>query len=225
MKEKIIGVGAEALLIKRGNILEKKRVKKGNRHKQLDLLLRTSRTRHEAKLLKKVSQIIPVPRIKEINSAVSNTKKAGSKTETEIEMVFIQGKLLSEWLDKFSLTKTLKICEKIGKNIALIHDLDIIHGDLTTSNMILHNNLVYFIDFGLGFHSSRIEDKAVDLHLLRESLESRHFKNWKSYFQAVLNGYKKMKHYDGVIEKLKKVESRGRYKRKAKVKQKKPLIS
>ena len=214
MKGKIIGRGAEALLIKKGNVLLKRRIKKGYRHEHLDIMLRTSRTRKEAKILRKLYGYIPVPKVKNINGMA----KKPFGLETEIEMEYIKGKLLSNFLDKFSLPKALKICKKVGQNIAKIHDKNIIHGDLTTSNMILKDNKceVFFIDFGLGFHSSRIEDKAVDLHLLKEALESKHFKKWEIYFNAILEGYKNSENYKEVIERLKKVESRGRYKGKAK---------
>jgi len=219
MKEKIIGRGAEALLIKRGNLLIKRRIKKGYRHEHLDFMLRTIRTRYEARILRKASSVIAVPRIK----AIDGMTKTSFEPETEIEMEYIQGKLLSEHLDKFYLAKALKVCEKIGQNTALIHDKGIIHGDLTTSNMILKNQNVFFIDFGLGFHSTRIEDKAVDLHLLREAFEAKHFRRWQKYFQSVLKGYKKSEKFQVVMERLKKVESRGRY--KGKVKGRGPLIS
>jgi len=211
-KGKIIGRGAEALLVRDGRILRKKRIKKGYRHERLDLMLRTWRTRREAKLLDKASSVIKVPGVK----AIDGKAKRAFEPETEIEMEFIEGKLLSQYLDKFSLSKALKICKKIGENTAKLHDKDIVHGDLTTSNMILKNDEVYFIDFGLGYHSARAEDKAVDLHLLREALEARHFRHWHEYFTKVLEGYKISKNANSVFERLKKVESRGRYKGKAK---------
>ena len=71
---------------------------------------------------------------------------------------------------------------------------------------------VYFIDFGLGFISKKIEDKAVDLHLLRQALEAKHFKNWKDSFEKVLQGYSTSKNSAAVLEQFKKVEKRGRYK-------------
>ena len=61
---------------------------------------------------------------------------------------------------------------------------------------------------GLGFHSRKLEDKAVDIHVLKEALESKHFKNWEKLFDAFVKGYKN----PNVLEQLKKVESRGRYK-------------
>lgn len=210
IKEEIIGRGAEALLIKSGSSLLKRRIKKGYRNETIDLMLRTTRTRREARLLLKASQAIPVPRVK----AIDGMTKKKFEPETEIEMEFVDGKVLSEHLDKFILQKALKICKQIGESVAKLHDLGVVHGDLTTSNMILKQDKVYFIDFGLGFHSARVEDKAVDLHLLHEALESKHFRHWQEYFKAVSEGYKNSKNASIVLERLKKVESRGRYKGK-----------
>jgi len=201
--QKIIGRGAEAILIHKDGSLIKRRIRKGYRIKFLDEKLRKFRTRSEAKLISKASSEIAVPKIFKVNDK-----------NYEIKMDFIDGKILSMNLDKLPLQKSLKICEKIGKNMARIHDLDLIHGDLTTSNMILNKEEIFFIDFGLGFHSKRIEDKAVDLHLLKQALESKHFKNFKEYFNAVLKGYEFSSNMKKVLEQFKKVESRGRYRGK-----------
>ena len=107
-----------------------------------------------------------------------------------------------------------KILESIGEQISKLHDNNIIHGDLTTSNMIVKEGKVYFIDFGLGFISNKIEDKAVDLHLLKQALESKHHENWEESFNEILRGYNKSKNFKDVINRLDKVERRGRYKLK-----------
>lgn len=197
MAKNIIGRGAEAILIKEGSSLLKDRIKKSYRLPELDKKLRKTRTKKEAKLLNKASSLIPVPKI------------IDSDNKEKIIMEFIEGKKLSETLD--NLKNKQEVCEKIGENIAKLHDSDIIHGDLTTSNMILNKD-VYFIDFGLGFTSKRIEDKAVDLHLLKQALEAKHFKCWEELFNSVLKGYKS-KDKSLILEQLKKVESRGRYKK------------
>ena len=134
----------------------------------------------------------------------------------------LKGKKLSKHLDNFPEKQQLKIFKQVGENIAKLHNSDIIHGDLTTSNMIhtptnknrgdVRTNNIHFIDFGLGFISHKIEDKAVDLHLLKQALEARHFKNWEKLFSGVLKTYKKSKKADLVLKQLKKVEKRGRYK-------------
>lgn len=203
MKQEIIAQGAEAILIKKGNELTKDRIKKNYRVKEIDDMLRKKRTRSEAKIISRASLVIDVPKIKKVD-----------EQKSEIIMDFIQGKKLSDYLDEMPLSKALEVCRKIGENTAKLHDIDIIHGDLTTSNMILQNKKVFFIDFGLAFHSSRIEDKAVDLHLLRQAFESKHFKRWHEYFKASISGYKASKKSQTVLKQLEKVELRGRYKHK-----------
>ena len=77
-----------------------------------------------------------------------------------------------------------------------------------------NQNKLYFIDFGLSFHSQRIEDKAVDLHLLKQALESKHFKDYDFLLKNCLANYK-WKDSKKVLKQLEKVESRGRYKGKS----------
>jgi Kae1-associated kinase Bud32 len=71
---------------------------------------------------------------------------------------------------------------------------------------------LYFIDFGLGFESAKIEDKAVDLHLIKQALEAKHFQHAGEFFKHVLEGYKTSKNYKETIKRLELVEKRGRYK-------------
>ena len=201
MVPRIIQQGAEAIILKEKNNVIKKRVKKSYRIPELDDKIRKLRTRSETKLLIKAREVISIPKI----------KKSDEKTK-EIVMDFIEGKKLSDDLDNFTLKKQLEICKKIGENVAKLHSKNIIHGDLTTSNMILKNNKVYFIDFGLGFISHKYEDKAVDLHLLKHALEAKHFKHWEKLFKKILGSYKKNKDFSLVLERLKAVEKRGRYK-------------
>jgi len=195
----VIAQGAEALLIKKNSHLLKRRVIKGYRLPELDEKIRKQRTKRESKILEKTAKLIPVPKL----IAVRDKEK-------EIDMEFIEGKRLSDHLE--SLPNAEWICNQIGKHIAKLHDNSIIHGDLTTSNMIFSDSKLYFIDFGLSFISDRIEDKAVDLHLIKEALEAKHFENYEKFFKAVLKGYKSSKNYKQTLERLKKVESRGRYK-------------
>jgi len=198
---KIITQGAEAIIYKINNKVVKDRISKKYRHPKLDLKLRKSRTKSEAKIMEKLKNIINVPKI-----------LADPGAGRMIHMQFIKGKKLSEHLDL--LKNKYEIAEQIGQEIAKIHDFNIIHGDLTTSNMIYQEkeNKVYFIDFGLGFHSERIEDKAVDLHLIRQALEAKHFKYWEELFDFIIKGYTS-KDKEKILEQLKKVEARGRYKK------------
>ena len=199
---KIIQQGAEAkiFLNEKGNIV-KDRIPKSYRIEELDNKIRKRRTKSEAKLLLKASKIIPVPKI---ISPPGNDRM--------IHMEFIDGKKLSQHLDNFPLKKQKQILKQIGKDIAKLHDEDIIHGDLTTSNMILSKDKIYFIDFGLGYFNGKFEDKAVDIHLFKQALEAKHFTNWKENYQSFLKGYKNYKESEKVLDRLKAVEKRGRYK-------------
>ncbi|EPS70566.1 hypothetical protein M569_04196, partial [Genlisea aurea] len=69
------------------------------------------------------------------------------------------------------------IAVQIGNSIAKLHDGGLIHGDLTTSNMLIRSgsaNQLVLIDFGLSFISTIPEDKAVDLYVLERALLSMH---------------------------------------------------
>lgn len=199
-----MGRGAEAIIYLDRNKVIKKRIKKNYRLDEIDNKLRNNRTRREAKLFEKAGNNVP----KILNVDEKNY---------EIEMEYVEGKLLRDILNNLDEEKRKEIMIKIGKIIADLHSKDIIHGDLTTSNMILKKDEVYFIDFGLGFISRRDEDKAVDLRLLKQALESTHFEIKDECFNYVLVGYKKYDGFDNIINRLQKVEKRGRYKRKQQV--------
>ena len=198
--KKILHRGAEAILYEENGKLIKERISKGYRIKEIDDKVRKLRTRSEAKLLEKSSNIINVPMVVD-----------SSDKEMRIEMEYIKGKLLKDILDNLNRNEREKICKEVGKQIKVIHDNNIIHGDLTTSNMILLNEKVYFIDFGLGFISDKVEHKAVDIHLLKQALESRHHQHFQESFNAIMNAYSPNKEF---VNRFNKVESRGRYKKK-----------
>src|SRR3989344_1740525 len=125
-EDKILARGAEAILIQSDSSLIKRRITKGYRLPVLDEKLRKQRTRSEAKIMEKLQGKINVPKIIKVD-----------EKNKEILMQYIQGKKLSDFLDSFPISKQLSICREIGKEVAKMHDLNIIHSDLTTSNMIL----------------------------------------------------------------------------------------
>ncbi len=197
---KLIKQGAEAKLYLDKNILIKERIKKNYRIEEIDLEKRKYPTRRESNLIERASKInINVPKIIKTDEKLM-----------KIEMEYIKGETLKDYWSKVNN----KILESIGEQISRLHDNSIIHGDLTTSNMIVKEGKVYFIDFGLGFISNKIEDKAVDLHLLKQALESKHHENWEESFNEILKGYNKSKNFKEVMNRLDKVERRGRYKLK-----------
>ncbi|MEM4625750.1 MAG: KEOPS complex kinase/ATPase Bud32 [Candidatus Pacearchaeota archaeon] len=205
MEFEIIQQGAEAIILldKKNNLIIKERIKKGYRIEELDKRIRITRTRQERKLLEKASKLInsPIP------------KEDHNKNSTRIVMPFINGRKLASFLDETEIKESEEICKIIGNSIAKLHDSNIVHGDLTTSNMIIdENKKIWFIDFGLGFVSERIEDKAVDLHLINQAIQSKHYKDPERYFTKILEGYSISKNYKRTLDQLKKVEKRGRYK-------------
>ncbi|HTY43856.1 MAG TPA: RIO1 family regulatory kinase/ATPase, partial [Patescibacteria group bacterium] len=119
------GAEAKILLSDDEEFIIKDRIKKSYRIKELDDKIRKQRTKSEAKLLEKASKIINVP------------KPLPMKEFNIIKMPYIKGKRLSENLDFLPLEKQKEIMKIIGEETAKLHDADIIHGDLTTSNMIL----------------------------------------------------------------------------------------
>lgn len=62
----------------------------------------------------------------------------------------------------------------MGQMILRLHNVNIIHGDLTTSNMMISNDKLYLIDFGLAYTKPNAEDKAVDLYVLERAFVSTH---------------------------------------------------
>lgn len=198
--KQLIAQGAEAKIFAKENKIIKDRFRKKYRHAHIDEKLRKERTRREAKVLNKLEAInFPAPKC----------LKHDQKSIIDMEM--IKGPLVKDILEKKDYKK---LSREIGKKIAILHNNLIIHGDLTTSNMIF-NKEVYFIDYGLSFFSEKDEDRAVDLHLLKEAFESKHYKIWETCFQSALQGYKKTaKHATSVLKRLAAVEKRGRHKQK-----------
>lgn len=189
----LLSQGAEAklFLTKHNQSVLKDRFRKKYRCAELDEKLRKQRTKKEAKVLEDLYSLGFVPKLLK-------------KEAFSIEMEYLAGKRIR---DVLSQENYASLCTEIGTKIRKLHDKSIIHGDLTTSNMILKDAVVYFIDFGLSFHSDKVEDKAVDLHVLKETLESKHCAIWQECFAEV------MKAYDDpiVLKRLKEVEKRGRY--------------
>lgn len=113
-------------------------------------------------------------------------------------------------------TTAPEVMRLIGTEIAKMHAADVIHGDLTTSNMMLRRIVdqeteVILIDFGLSHVSALAEDKAVDLYVLERAFASTH-PDSEPLFQTVLDAYSETnsKEWKAVGRKLDEVRLRGR---------------
>jgi len=176
----LIAKGAEANLYRQDGRLVKNRIKKAYRIKELDDRLRKLRTRHEAKILENAIKAgIKVPRV----------LKVDEKNNT-IEMEYIDGSRVKEFFDESKPSEIVKYSKKIGSIIARMHASNIIHNDLTTSNIMLKGGEIYFIDFGLGYSSTRLEDKAMDLVVFKKSLLASHTRNFDKIWKNITLGYK-----------------------------------
>jgi len=201
--------GAEANLFKEiwygRSVLKKVRIPKSYRHPLLDEKIRKARTIHEAKLLSEVRALgISTPIVYYIDLK-----------HTAIFMEFIEGFTIKELLFDSS-TDLSKICINIGKIIGTLHKNNIIHGDLTTSNIILESKTqkMFLIDFGLSEYSTTVESRGVDLHLIHRALQSTHINLLDPCFDAILKGYliiMGQENTDDVLQRLKEIENRGRY--------------
>jgi TP53 regulating kinase-like protein len=187
-----------------GKVVVKHRISKRYRVPDLDLSLRSSRTALEARLLSDAKRAgVPTPVVYEID-----------RVGMRLVMEYARGEQVKMILEDLDSSKRRELCELIGGQIARLHSAGIIHGDLTTSNMIrTREGKVYFIDFGLGEYSPSVEARGVDLHLLKRTLLSTHFRVADEAFEAVISGYKREfgKRADEVLVRVKEIERRGRY--------------
>ena len=203
---KIIYLGAEAEIktsVYLGlSAVEKRRIRKSYRIPEIDHMLISARTKEESKLIMEARiQGVAVPIIYDVD--VENGV---------ITMEYIDGHRIKDIIHRLDEKERKRICEKIGDSIARLHNNDIIHGDITTSNMILVNDTIHFIDFGLGCKDSEIEAKGVDLHVLMEAFSSTH-SQYPKCFDYVLDGYKKRFQGDAdvICKKIEEIVRRGRY--------------
>ena len=69
-----------------------------------------------------------------------------------------------------------RYCFKIGETVARLHNHNLIHGDLTTSNFMIEGGTgdLVVIDFGLTSVSTSAEDMGVDLYVLERAFISTH---------------------------------------------------
>ncbi|KAK2074308.1 hypothetical protein P8C59_008525 [Phyllachora maydis] len=130
---------------------------------------------------------------------------------------------INEWLARNldgNMTPLLHLLHLMGEAVAKLHRTGIIHGDLTTSNMMLRprphepnialGGTVYLIDFGLATQGSSDEDRAVDLYVLERAFGSTHPRA-EHLFSNVLDAYAHTFPQAGpVLRKLEDVRLRGR---------------
>ncbi len=194
LSDDLIAKGAESNIVKSSYLGEKAvlkdRIVKNYRIPEIDNKIRRARCKLEARLL-------------------SDAKRAGVVTPVLYDVDLENKSILMEEIDGVMVKDIIDedLAFRMGENISRLHGADIIHGDITTSNIMLRDDQLVFIDFGLGRHSNLDEDKAVDLLVLKKSLQSIDYNLAVKYFNCVLRGYGN----ESIINTISDIESRGRY--------------
>ena len=179
----------------------KRRSPKAYRLPELDVRIRSSRIRSEARLIR-------------------DARKAGVRTPVSydidvegcsITMEYIPGKKVKDVLDE-DPDGAFSLCSEIGRTIADMHNAGICHGDLTTSNMILTSDgRVCMIDFSMGASAADLEDLGVDIRLLERAFTSAH-PGMESQYGALIDAYcGRMRDSAAVMGKVQEIKDRGRY--------------
>ena len=181
--------GAEELVVK-------ERIQKNYRLPQIDSKIRKERTRTEVRMLTDARRCgVPVPILYGVDSF-------------SIRMERVKGTPL-----KFVIDEIEALAETVGTVVGKIHENHIIHGDLTTSNMIYaaDEDKLYLIDFGLSYSDSGLESKGVDVHVLFQTFDSSH-KNPSLLKELFAKGYRKScKEADNILKRADEIKMRGRY--------------
>ncbi|MBZ3936067.1 bifunctional N(6)-L-threonylcarbamoyladenine synthase/serine/threonine protein kinase [Methanimicrococcus blatticola] len=173
----------------------KERIQKNYRLPQIDAKLRKDRTRTEVRMLTEARRCgVPAPIVYGVD-------------DFAIKMEYINGTPL-----KFEIDTQNELAAAAGEMIGKLHASNIIHGDLTTSNMIAgRDSKLYLIDFGLSFSENSVEAKGVDIHVLFQTFDSSH-KKPERLKELFAQGYRKnYKDADIILKRAEEIKMRGRY--------------
>jgi Kae1-associated kinase Bud32 len=165
----------------------KVRQPKAYRIRELDEALRRTRTRKEAKAMHKA------------NIAGVRTPEIFAIGKFSIYMEKVPGKLLKDANDEGIDYGA------IGMMLARMHNADVTHGDFTPANIVVGEEGICIIDFGLSDVSNSIEDKAIDLLLMKRSISGENYHIMESAYR------KESKNPEQIVLRLAEIEKRGRY--------------
>lgn len=178
----------------------KKRLSKPYRDPIIDKEINSSRTKLEARLMfNALENGVNVPALLFVDPQ-----------NYLIVMEYIEGDLVKDLIPSLDTEKLRELGEKIGEILGKLHKAEIAHGDPTTSNLILSDEL-FIIDFGLSKKTNDIEDFATDVHVFLRSLESIHSEFEEPIIEGFKIGYGRYLDVKSVFEKVKEIRMRGRY--------------
>ncbi|HIH50019.1 MAG: KEOPS complex kinase/ATPase Bud32 [Candidatus Micrarchaeaceae archaeon] len=171
----------------------KRRIRKNYRIEEMDRELRARRTKNEARIIGLASTLqINAPALLLVD-------------QYDIVMSRIAGEQLSSILNRKGRNME-KTFSTLGEYAAILHNNNIAHGDYTPANVIVGRNAdVHIIDFGLSEITTSVEEKALDLLLMKRSVNS-------FCFSKFAESYKRhCKDCRAILKRLEQIERRGRY--------------
>jgi N6-L-threonylcarbamoyladenine synthase/protein kinase Bud32 len=187
--------GAEATVSIGEDRVEKRRVAKSYRHPDLDGRLRRDRTVAEARLTAEARRHgVPTPVVYDVD-VPETTLSLQRVGEADLRDAVTESRVRA-----------------VGRHLAALHDAGVVHGDPTTRNVRVEtaSGRVFLVDFGLGYHTQDVEDYAVDLHVLCQSLRGT-AEEAERLCAAALAAYREAGGAEAVLDRLAAVEGRGRY--------------
>jgi len=209
---RLIYKGAEADILRGGwqglEAVFKVRKPLSYRLKVMDDAIRRQRTIHEADMMHAAKAAgVPAPFLFHVDVPAAT-----------LVMEFVEGERVKDILGEAPAQAVNVIFEEFGRSVARLHSSGIMHGDLTTANVVRRGKELVFIDFGLSVRTSRLEDHAVDLRLIKETLVGAHSPIAARALEALFRGYAKgvgLARSRAAFKQLQNIERRGRYARVA----------
>jgi len=202
----VIYRGAEATLTTASRfgrlVVLKQRHPKAYRIAELETAIARGRMRNEARLLR---------RAREAGVSAPAVLDADPEAQTLV-LEYLGRRALRESFDTMPGPLRRRAARAVGEAVGRLHKAGIIHGDLTTSNIILKGGTVHVLDFSLGQVGDRREERAVDLKAFKDSFAATHLPH-AADFGLVLEGYRAVLGAEGarVAAHIGKIERRRRY--------------
>jgi TP53 regulating kinase-like protein len=208
MENDVLALGAESIIYRtqRWNqiFVLKWRKTKPYLLEQIDSLLRKTRTNKECKTLTLARELgVRTPAVYSVDLE-----------NYTILMDFIEGTQFKVLVERLSQKELANLCYRFGQSIATLHRSEVVHGDPTTSNVIVdQKSRLWLIDFGLSELNATVEMKGVDLHLIRRALETTHWDRQDAMLDATIEGYTDILGTDAEepLSRMKEIRERGRY--------------
>jgi TP53 regulating kinase-like protein len=208
MASDVLALGAESIIFKtqRWNQTFALKWRKAKPYllEQIDFLLRKARTSRECKTLTLARELgVRTPAVYSVDL-----------DNYTILMDFIEGTQFKMLVERLSQKELATLCRRFGQSIAILHQGGVVHGDPTTSNVIVdRKSRLWLIDFGLSEMNATVEMKGVDLHLIRRALETTHWNKQEIMLDATIEGYIDIlgAEAEDPLSRMKEIRERGRY--------------